>query len=73
MRSARAQNRHDVGVLARGVLDSEFAALRKAAPVAAALEGPMSAACPASWLRTKKGATLHLDAGSAGKLTIAVS
>jgi len=34
MRSARAQNRHDVGVLARGVLDSEFAALRKAAPVA---------------------------------------
>jgi glucosamine-6-phosphate deaminase len=43
---------------------------RKAAPVAAALEGPVSAACPASWLRTKKGATVHLDSESAGRLTL---
>ena len=42
---------------------------RKAAPVAAGLEGPISAACPASWLRTKKGATLHLDADSGGELS----
>ncbi len=42
---------------------------RKAAPVAAALEGPETAACPASWLRTKKRATLHLDADSAAQLT----
>jgi glucosamine-6-phosphate deaminase len=41
---------------------------RKAAPVARALEGPVSAECPASWLRTKKGATLHLDPGSGGLL-----
>jgi len=38
---------------------------RKAAPVAAALEGPISSDCPASALRTKPGASLHLDPGSA--------
>jgi glucosamine-6-phosphate deaminase len=41
---------------------------RKAAPVAASLEGPISAACPASALRTKVGATLHLDPDSAARI-----
>jgi glucosamine-6-phosphate deaminase len=44
---------------------------RKAQPVAAALEGPISAACPASALRTKVGATLHLDPGSGALLKLA--
>jgi glucosamine-6-phosphate deaminase len=42
---------------------------RKAGPVAAAVDGPESAACPASWLRTKRGATLHVDADSGALLT----
>jgi len=42
---------------------------RKAAPVATALKGPVSVACPASALRTKVGATLHLDPGSASQLS----
>lgn len=41
---------------------------RKAAPVRQALTGPISAACPASALRTKADATLHLDPGSASLL-----
>ncbi len=41
---------------------------RKAEPVRAALNGPVSTTCPASALRTTQGATLHLDAGSAGLL-----
>jgi len=41
---------------------------RKAAPVAAALGGPISTACPASALRTHPSATLHLDPDSAGRL-----
>jgi glucosamine-6-phosphate deaminase len=43
---------------------------RKAASVATALQGPISAACPASALRTKAGATLHLDPASGGRLNI---
>jgi glucosamine-6-phosphate deaminase len=42
---------------------------RKAAPVARAVEGPVSADCPASALRTSAGATLHLDPGSAARLS----
>jgi len=38
---------------------------RKAAPVKAALEGPLSTACPASVLRTRANAVLHLDRDSA--------
>jgi glucosamine-6-phosphate deaminase len=38
---------------------------RKAASVRAALEGPISTACPASYLRTQPQATLYLDAESA--------
>jgi glucosamine-6-phosphate deaminase len=41
---------------------------RKAAPVKAALEGPISTACPASYLRTQPHATLYLDAESASLL-----
>ena len=42
---------------------------RKAAPVRAALRGPISTDCPASALRTAGDATLHLDAESASLLT----
>ena len=42
--------------------------LRKAEPVRAALEGPVSPACPASILRTSANVTLHLDAESASLL-----
>jgi len=42
---------------------------RKAAPVRAVLEGPISTACPASYLRTQPQATLYLDAESASLLT----
>jgi glucosamine-6-phosphate deaminase len=41
---------------------------RKAAPVQAALEGPITTACPASYLRTQPQATLYLDAESASLL-----
>jgi glucosamine-6-phosphate deaminase len=41
---------------------------RKAAPVKAALEGPITTACPASYLRTQPHATLYLDADSASLL-----
>jgi len=41
---------------------------RKAEPVRAALEGPISTACPASILRTRDNVTLHLDSGSASML-----
>jgi glucosamine-6-phosphate deaminase len=41
---------------------------RKAAPAKAALEGPITAACPASYLRTRPHATLYLDAASASLL-----
>jgi glucosamine-6-phosphate deaminase len=41
---------------------------RKAAPVQAALEGPITTACPASYLRTRPHATLYLDAESASLL-----
>jgi glucosamine-6-phosphate deaminase len=37
---------------------------RKAEPVRAALEGPVTTACPASVLRTHDHVTLYLDAGS---------
>jgi glucosamine-6-phosphate deaminase len=42
---------------------------RKAAPVAAALEGPVSTACPASVLRTCAHAVLYLDEESAAGLS----
>jgi glucosamine-6-phosphate deaminase len=41
---------------------------RKAVPVRAAVEGPISTACPASALRTHPDATLHLDRDSAALL-----
>jgi len=41
---------------------------RKAAPVQAALEGPITTACPASYLRTRPHATLYLDAAAASLL-----
>ncbi len=41
---------------------------RKADPVFAALNGPVSSVCPASALRTKLDATLHLDPGSASRI-----
>jgi len=41
---------------------------RKAQPVRNALEGPISTACPASFLRTQAHATLFLDADSASLL-----
>jgi glucosamine-6-phosphate deaminase len=42
---------------------------RKAAPVAAALEGAVSTACPASVLRRQSHASLFLDRGSASLLS----
>jgi glucosamine-6-phosphate deaminase len=42
---------------------------RKATPVAAALEGPISTACPASILRRQSHATLYLDRESASLLS----
>jgi glucosamine-6-phosphate deaminase len=44
---------------------------RKAPAVRAALEGPVTTACPASVLTTQDRATLYLDAGSASLLTTA--
>jgi glucosamine-6-phosphate deaminase len=41
---------------------------RKAAPVRAAITGPLSTACPASYLRTQDNVTLFLDPGSASLL-----
>jgi len=41
---------------------------RKAVPVRAALEGPVSIACPASILRTCDNVSLHLDPGSGSLL-----
>ncbi len=41
---------------------------RKAIAVQQALQGPMTTACPASFLRWQSHATLHLDAQSAGRL-----
>ena len=41
---------------------------RKAEPVRTALEGPITTACPASYLRTQPQATLFLDAESASLL-----
>ncbi|MGH9016743.1 MAG: glucosamine-6-phosphate deaminase [Acidimicrobiales bacterium] len=41
---------------------------RKAGPVARALNGPVSTACPASVLRTHEHVTLYLDQGSASGL-----
>ena len=41
----------------------------KADAVKAALEGPMSMACPASLLQDHKGVTFVLDEGAAGKLS----
>ena len=41
---------------------------RKAQPVKAALEGPVSPACPASTLRTRDNVSLHLDPDSASLL-----
>ena len=41
---------------------------RKAVPVRAALEGPITPDCPASALRTKAGAVLHLEPHSASLL-----
>ncbi|MEO8027784.1 MAG: glucosamine-6-phosphate deaminase [Bryobacteraceae bacterium] len=42
---------------------------RKADAVRAALEGPLTTACPASILRTHAGVRLYLDRDSAGRLT----
>jgi glucosamine-6-phosphate deaminase len=44
---------------------------RKAAPVKAALEGPVSTACPASVLRTRGNVTAHLDPESASQVDLA--
>lgn len=41
---------------------------RKAAPVKAALEGPVTPECPASILRTRAHVTLYLDPGSSSLL-----
>jgi len=41
---------------------------RKAEPVRAALEGPLTTACPASVLRTRPNVAIHLDAESAALL-----
>lgn len=41
---------------------------RKAEPVRVALTGPVSTACPASYLRTRDNVTLYLDPGSASLL-----
>ena len=41
---------------------------RKAGPVRAAITGPVSTVCPASYLRTKDNVTLFLDPGSASLL-----
>jgi glucosamine-6-phosphate deaminase len=41
---------------------------RKAVPVRDALQGPISTACPASYLRRQRHATLYLDADSASLL-----
>ncbi len=41
---------------------------RKAEAVRSMLEGPVSPACPASWLRRQPHATLYLDADSASLL-----
>lgn len=43
--------------------------LRKAAPVRAALEGPVATSCPASVLRLNAHVTMHLDAESASQLS----
>jgi glucosamine-6-phosphate deaminase len=42
---------------------------RKSVPVRAAVEGPLTTACPASALRSHPDATLHLDRDSAALLT----
>ena len=42
---------------------------RKAAPVRAALEGPISTECPASVLRRFAHVAIHLDPDSASQLT----
>ena len=41
---------------------------RKAIPVRDALQGPITTACPASYLRTEPHATLYLDAESSSLL-----
>jgi glucosamine-6-phosphate deaminase len=41
---------------------------RKATPVRAAITGPVSTACPGSYLRTQSNVTLYLDPGSASLL-----
>ncbi|MGW7288148.1 6-phosphogluconolactonase [Streptomyces sp. NPDC054847] len=41
----------------------------KAAAVAASLEGPVEAQCPASAIRTHPAVSVHLDAAAAGRLT----
>jgi glucosamine-6-phosphate deaminase len=41
---------------------------RKAEPVRAAIAGPRSTTCPASFLRTRDNVTLHLDPDSASLL-----
>jgi glucosamine-6-phosphate deaminase len=46
--------------------------MRKATPVRAALEGPITTACPASILRRQPNATLFLDRASASLLSAAV-
>ena len=43
---------------------------RKAQPVARSLRGPISSECPASALRTKVGASLHLDPSSGSLLEL---
>lgn len=43
---------------------------RKAEPVRAALEGPISTACPASILRRQAHAILYLDSDSGSRLTV---
>jgi 6-phosphogluconolactonase/glucosamine-6-phosphate isomerase/deaminase len=53
---------------ARGVLLLAFGA-HKAAAAQAMLEGPATAACPASWLQQHASAHVFLDAAAAGQLS----
>jgi len=55
-------------LLRAGTVIAVVPELRKATPVKAALEGPITTACPASALRTAATATLHLDPEAASLL-----
>jgi glucosamine-6-phosphate deaminase len=65
---ARALSLTVPAILAMPVLVVVVPARRKAAAVAAALEGPITADCPASALRRAAHAVLHLEPASASRL-----